>query len=51
VARRKKTGRYRVWITINKKRCEIGNYATANEGVEARNLYIIKNGLSEYPLH
>lgn len=37
-------------ITINRKNVNLGAFKTKIEAAEARNLYIIKNGLWEYPV-
>lgn len=42
--------RYRAQIKINEKYHNIGLYGTALAAVEARDWYIIKNGLWQYPL-
>ena len=44
------TGKYVSMININKERHRFGTHATPHEAVGARNNYIIKNGLWEYPV-
>lgn len=47
---RKKTGRYFARIRVDYKYITIGTYDTTIQAAEARDWFIIKNGLWEYPL-
>ncbi len=46
----RQTGRYNANLLVKGKRYSVGNYNTPIEASTARDMYIIKNGLWEYPL-
>lgn len=43
---RKSTGKYKVDITVNKKRIYLGDYENIEDAIEARKIYITKNNLN-----
>lgn len=48
--RNKKKYRYKAVIAVNKKNIRIGTFDSIKEAVDARNSFITKNNLKEYPL-